>query len=151
MVEIILLWIFYILGATLLLFSLKKPPRRNWLLIYFTTAYFAVFLGNLIVEYHFLTFPVTLFKHLDGSVLFEFLLFPVICIYYYQTTYHSAIFGIVWQAAVYSGALTIVESFLEMYTDLIKYLQWDWYYTWISVFIFMVIVRSSMGLLNNRP
>ncbi len=148
--EIILLIIFYILGTILFLVSLKKAPRKDWLLIYFITAYFAVFLGNLLVDYHLLKYPVTIFKHLKGSVLFEFLLFPVICVYYYQTTYHSHISGVILQAVVYSGGLTLVEFFLEKYTNLIKYLQWEWYFTWISVFIFMIVVRSIMGLLNNK-
>jgi hypothetical protein len=147
-VEIILLWLLLIGGIGLFILSLRKPPQKDWLLIFFMTGFFAVFLGVIVVEEHLIRYPVNLFKHFQSSVLFEFLLFPVLCIYYYQATYHSGFWGIILKALVYSSVLSILEFLLEKYTDLIDYLHWEWYYTLVSVFLFMIIVRSIMGLTN---
>ncbi|MCP3738087.1 CBO0543 family protein [Rossellomorea sp. BNER] len=146
--EIILLWLLLIGGIGLFILSLRKPPQKDWLLIFFMTGFFAVFLGVIVVEEHLIRYPVNLFKHFQSSVLFEFLLFPVLCIYYYQATYHSGFWGIILKALVYSSVLSILEFFLEKYTDLIDYLHWEWYFTLVSVFLFMIIVRSIMGLTN---
>ncbi|WP_305853291.1 CBO0543 family protein [Halobacillus amylolyticus] len=146
----ITLWCLHILGLVLFIFALRKPPRKDWLLMFLISAYFAIILGVIVVEEHLLTYPVSLFKHFQSSVLFEFLLFPVLCTYYYQTSYFTGAFGIIWQAVVFSGVLTIIEFCLERYTDLIRYLQWDWYYTFTSVFLFMVSVRFLMWLINYR-
>ncbi|WP_396265821.1 CBO0543 family protein [Halobacillus shinanisalinarum] len=148
--EIIILWFLHILGVVVFIFSLRKPPRKDWLIMFFISAYLAIILGVLVVEGHLITYPVSLYKHFQSSVLFEFLLFPVLCTYYYQTSYFTGVFGMVWQAGVYSGVLTIVEFCLERYTELIKYLQWDWYYTFISVFLFMLSVRFIMELINYK-
>jgi hypothetical protein len=147
-VEIILLWLLLIGGIGLFILSLRKPPQKDWLLIFFMTGFFAVFLGVIVVEEHLIRYPVNLFKHFQSSVLFEFLLFPVLCIYYSPATSHSGFWGIILKALVYSSVLSILEFFLEKYTDLIDYLHWEWYYTLVSVFLFMIIVRSIMGLTN---
>lgn len=45
-------------------------------------------------------------NYFDTSILFEYLLFPIVCVYFYQTTYHSRFWGIVWQCFLYAGAIT---------------------------------------------
>lgn len=148
--EIIALWFFLALGVFLLILSLRKPPRKDLLLLFFTAAYLGSFLGMVVIEAQLITYPVKLLQSFPQNVLFEALLLPTICIYYYQTSYQSNMIGSIWQALVYSGFLASAEFFLEKYTSLIKYLQWEWYYSWISVLIFLVLVRFLMKLINKE-
>ncbi len=82
----------------------------------------------------------------DTSILFEYLLFPVTCIFYYQTTYHSKLCSIMIQTFLYSAILTVLEVVFEKYTDLIEYHSWTWFYSLISMFLLMLFVRGMMAL-----
>ena len=149
--ERIILWSLLIIGIVLLFFSLRKPPIKNWILIFLLTSYFSTFLGVLVVEKKMLEYPVRfLSNHFTSSLLYENLLFPVVCIYFYQTTYHLRYIGIVIQCTLYTSALTIIEIIFERYTDLIKYHTWTWIYTFISTFFLMMFVRILMQLINKK-
>ncbi|WP_395947785.1 CBO0543 family protein [Bacillus sp. X1(2014)] len=83
-----------------------------------------------------LEYPVRELAKVNGtSFLYEFFLFPVVtiffCIYYPQTSKR-------WKKFIYISAfstgLTIPEVIIVQYTNLIKYLKWEWYYTWTSVY-----------------
>ncbi|MFC7064151.1 CBO0543 family protein [Halobacillus seohaensis] len=143
--EIIVLWSLWVVGFVLLLIILTKLPFWEWLLVYLLTAYFSITLGVIIVEENLLSYPVKSFnQHFDSSVLFEYLLFPVICLYYYRTSYHSTYKGILLQGAVYSSVITIVEYFIERYTDLVEYEKWTLIYTFISELILMLFIILLM-------
>ncbi|WP_079528110.1 CBO0543 family protein [Halobacillus hunanensis] len=149
--EIIMLRVFLFIGIGLFILALRRPPQKDWLLIYFISAYFGSFIGALVVAHHLISYPVTFLKPpFHSSVLFEFLLLPIVCTYYYQTSYQSGIFGFIWQAGFYSSVLTIIEFFLEGYTDLIEYHQWKWYFTLITVFTFLICVRSLMWVIHKK-
>jgi hypothetical protein len=144
-----ILWSLLVFGIVLFIFSLRKPPRKDWVLIFFLTSYFTIFFGTIVVRKKMLAYPVNFLNdYFSSSLLYEHLLYPVICIYFYQTSYHSNYLGILLQAALYTGALTIVEVLLERYTNLIQYHTWNWHYTFISVYFLMIFVRSLMKLIN---
>ena len=149
--ERIILWSLLIIGIVLLFFSLRKPPIKNWILIFLLTSYVSTFLGVLVVEKKMLEYPIRfLSNHFTSSLLYENLLFPVVCIYFYQTTYHSRYISMVIQCTLYTSALTIIEIIFERYTDLIKYHTWTWIYTFISTFFLMMFVRILMQLINKK-
>lgn len=146
-----ILWTLLTIGIVLFLFSLRKPPIKDWIVIFLLTAYIATFLGVIAVEENMLDYPVQLLDtHFDSSILFEYLLLPIVCIYFYQTTYHSSYRGIVLQCVLYASSLTIVEFFLEQNTDLIEYHTWTWMHTFVSVFLLMLFVRLLADLLNRK-
>ncbi|WP_299089555.1 CBO0543 family protein [uncultured Metabacillus sp.] len=149
--EKVILWILLILGIVLFLNSLRKPPIKHWILIYLLASYFSIFLGVLVVEEKMLKYPVQFFdKYFSSSILYEYLLFPVVCIYFYQTTFHSKFLGIIRQAFLYTAALTLTEIMLEKYTDLIEYLTWTWLHTFISIYLLMLTLRFAAHLINKE-
>ncbi|MFD1361057.1 CBO0543 family protein [Lentibacillus salinarum] len=147
--EKILLWLFLVLGVILLSISIKKAPLKDWLLCFLTAAYFTTFLGDLIAKYHLLSYPVQLFSKFQSSVLYEYLLLPLMGLYYYQTTYHKGVVDWCWQALAYSSVLTAFEIILEQNTDLIHYINWHWSYSMVSQFLFLLLVRWLMWLIND--
>ncbi|ASN03730.1 CBO0543 family protein [Virgibacillus necropolis] len=149
--EKVMLWGLLILGSVLLQVSLRKLPFKEWLFVYLLTSYFSIAIGSIIVEENMLTYPIKLLnKHFDSSLLFEYLLFPVVCLFFYQTTYRSTTFNTLLQGGLYTTSLTIIEVTLEKYTDLIKYNTWTWLHTLLSVFVLMLFIRAIVKLICKR-
>jgi hypothetical protein len=149
--ERIILWSLLIIGITLLFSSLRKPPIKNWILIFSLSSCFSTFFGVLVVEEKMLEYPVRFLRnYFSSSLLYEYLLFPVVCIYFYQTTYRSRYLNIVLQCILYTTVLTIIEFFFERYTELIKYHTWTWIYTFISTFLLMMFIRFLMQLISRK-
>ncbi|GAA0427894.1 hypothetical protein GCM10008983_00160 [Lentibacillus halophilus] len=143
--EMMLLWLFFIIGIVLFIRSWIKHPFQEWLLCYLLAAQVAMLLGQLVVHYQLLDYPVKLFPQFESSILYEYLLLPMIIVhYYYQTSSRSSIFRMVWIALASSGILTIFEVILEKNTNLVAYMQWHWYYSLISIFLFLIIIRFLM-------
>lgn len=146
--DFILLWFFLILGIVLLYISLKRPAFKDWLLCMLIAAYFITFLGDIVVKYQMLSYPVQLLPKFQSSVLYEYLLLPLMCIYFYQSTYCKGVFDWVWIALVYSSVLTAVEVLLEKNTGLIHYITWSWFDSLVSQFLLLLFIRWLMGLIN---
>jgi hypothetical protein len=89
-------------------------------------------------------------QYFKTSILFEYFLYPIMCVYFYQTSYRSSLPGIIVQCALYTSALVILEVLCEKYTNLIKYHTWTWMYSFISIFILSFFVRMLMQLINKR-
>ncbi|HEX7065120.1 MAG TPA: CBO0543 family protein [Bacillales bacterium] len=147
----LLLWAFFLVGVLLLILSFRKSPVREWLFIFTFTGYLSSFLSVFVVEEGMLSYPVNIFpSYYDTSPLYEYLLLPVIFIYYYQTSYDSNWPGLIGQAFIYSAFLTIVEKFLEEYTKLIDYYTWTWVDSFLGIFFMMIFIRGTLKLLNRN-
>jgi hypothetical protein len=146
-----ILWALFIIGMILLIFSLRKPYIKDTILVFLFKAYFSTFFGVIVVEEKMIEYPVRcLSKYFETSILFEYFLYPIVCVLFYQTSYRSSFSGIILQCALYSGAITIIEVLCEKYTALIKYHTWTWMYSFISVFILSLSVRLLMQLINKK-
>jgi hypothetical protein len=149
--ERIILWALLLVGITLLIFSLRKPFIKDWILIFLLNAYLSTLIGVLVVEENMLEYPIRfLDNYFTSSLLYEYLLFPVVCIYLYQKTYDSSFKGIFLYCLLFTTALTVIEVLFERYTDLIEYHTWTWMHTFISTFILMFFIRSIMQLINQK-
>lgn len=147
--ERIILWSLLIIGIALFFYSLRKPPIKDLILIFLLTSYFSIILGVLVVEEKMIEYPINFLRnYFSSSLLYEYLLLPVVSIYFYKATYYSRYPSIFLKCALYTSALTIVEVFLEKYTDLIEYHTWTWIYTFISIFFLMMFIRILMKFIN---
>jgi hypothetical protein len=146
----IILWVFFIIGIVLFIFSLRKPHLlKDTILVFLMKAYFSTFFGVIVVEKNMIEYPVRfLDKYFDASILFEYFLYPIMCIYLYQTSVHSRILGIVIQCALYTAAITIIEVLCEKYTDLIKYHSWSWMHSYLYIFLLSLLVRLLVQWIN---
>jgi hypothetical protein len=147
----IILWVFLIIGIVLFIFSLRKPLLlKDTILVFLLKAYFSTFIGVIVVEEKMIEYPVRfLGKYFQASILFEYFLYPIMCVYLYQTTVHSRFLGIVLQCALYTAALTIIEVLCEKYTDLITYHSWSWLHSYIFIFLLSLFVRLLVQWINN--
>lgn len=143
------MWFFLILGIALFIFSLRKQPIKDWLFAFFTTSFFATVLGTVVIDLKLIEY-LKLGDTFNSGQIYELILFPVISVYFYQTSYRSNLLSIIIQCALYASGLTIPEVILEKYTDLIKFVDWHWTYTLLSVFCFMLAIRFLLKLINRK-
>lgn len=127
----------------------RQPGIRDWLLIFFMKAYISSFFGIIVVAEGLIDYPVRLLpKYFDNSLMFEYIAFPASCLLYNQTTLKSGHVGIVLQAILYSSVMTMVEVALERYTDVIRYHNWMWYHTLLTLIVTFLMVRYAIALVR---
>jgi hypothetical protein len=147
----IILWALLIIGMVLLFFSLRKPLIKDSVLVFLMKAYFSTFFGIIVAGANLVEYPVRfLSQYFETSIIFEYFLYPIMCVYFYQTSYRSSFLGIIVQCALYTSALTILEVLCEKYTILIKYHTWTWIYSFLTIFLLSFLVRMLMQLINKR-
>ncbi|SMD13767.1 CBO0543 family protein [Sporomusa malonica] len=100
--------------------------------------------GLLVVEWGLIEYPIHEFEHANmTSFTFEFFVYPVICtfynLYYPETQRYFYEF---WYTVLYCTPITLLEIILEKYTELIGYIHWAWYWTWITLFLTFRISRA---------
>lgn len=141
-----------ILGVGLLLipFAFKREKLKDWLLIFFLKGYISSFLNQIIVKKKQVSYPVRFMsKHFDSSILFDYLLFPILCVFYNRTSEKSNLYSIFLQTFIYSTPMTVLEVILEKNTNLIKYNKnWNWLITYISLVITFLFVRGFIAIIR---
>ena len=82
-----ILWLLAALGIGLLGLSFRfLPPREVWL-SFLLNAYAASFFGSIVAGAGLLEYPVRFFaSYVNNSVIFEYLLYPVVSVYVYATS-----------------------------------------------------------------
>jgi len=100
--------------------------------------------GLFVVEMGWISYPVQLFSKEnlinESSFTFEFFLFPVLAILFslYYPKERGAL--IKWlYALLFSAAFTAAEVILEEYTNVVKYHEWKWYWTFFSVMFVLML------------
>jgi hypothetical protein len=128
---------------------IRKPPMKDWVIVFLLKSYLATFIDTIVVRNGFIKYPVNLFKSFDISVIFSYLLFPITCVYFNQLTKNSRFTGILMTCTAFSLPMALVEHFLERKTNLIDYKKnWNWIYSLISIFITFIGVRSLYKLIS---
>jgi hypothetical protein len=138
-----------VLGTFSFFQLLRKPPVKDWLLIFFLKSYIASILDTLLVKKGYLKYPVSLSKTFDISVLFSYLIFPVTCIYFNQATKNSGPLSTLWKLFLFTAPSTIVESWLEKNTKLIRYKKnWTSYHSFFSIGATFLAVKWLMAVIR---
>lgn len=139
-----------IFGILSFSFSFLKKPRKDWFIVFFLKGFLSSLIAKVAVSNRWLEFPFRLFpKVYKISIVFDYLIFPLACVWYNQTTYSSKLKGILFQAIfLYSLPMTIFEYWLERNTKLIKYNNWTWFHTLLSLSFTFLFVRGFMGFIR---
>ncbi|WP_175989253.1 CBO0543 family protein [Bacillus sp. Marseille-Q1617] len=128
---------------------IRKPPMKDWNIVFLLKSYVATFLDTIVVRNGYIKYPVTLFKSFDISVIFSYLLFPVTCVYFNQLTKHSRFPAIFLICTAFSLPMALVEHFLERNTKLIDYKRnWNWLFSLGSIFGSFIGVRFLYKLIS---
>lgn len=100
-------------------------------------------LGLTVVQLGLIEYPVRLFPDATKtSFSFEYFVFPSICaIFNVNFPIKKSISRQFMYYFYYCTTMTAVEVIYERYTNILKYIHWTWYVTWISLFITFYITR----------
>jgi hypothetical protein len=139
--------LYSIWSVTIFLLILIPKDRRKEASIAFLYQHFITwFIGLLVVEWHLIEYPVRLLASVNKtSFTFEFFVYPVISSFFalYYPNNRSLLIRLFY-IAIFTSSLIIPEVIIEKYTDLLKYIHWEWYYSWLSVFFTLSLLRFFM-------
>ncbi|MED4203324.1 CBO0543 family protein [Neobacillus mesonae] len=132
----------YIVTAGLIFFIPKNKIRLAVVAFLFKQM-ITFIIGLMVYEWGLLEYPVRLFASINRtSFTFEYFSFPMVC----------AVFNVWFPAhrtkliqwgyyASFSSVLVIMEVIIEKYTELINYIHWEWYISWLSICLSFFISR----------
>ena len=119
-----------VITLLLLLFAVNWRYFRDWVVVFLLQGYLDFLWGSPIVNLHLLEYPTRILPlYYNTNILFELWVFPTLCILYNQITREKGLKPIIFYALFFSAMLTAIEYPLELYTTLIKYMDWSWYTT----------------------
>jgi hypothetical protein len=101
-------------------------------------------IGLIVVQLGWIEYPVRCFASVNrSSFTFEYLAYPIIC-GLFNTRYpeNRSLYFKIFYYSSYCTILSVVEVFIEKYTELITYIHWSWYWTWITLLITFFMSRT---------
>lgn len=130
--------------ATSILAFIPKNKMRLAVVAFLATQVITFLIGLVVVELGLLAYPVRLFASVNRtSFTYEYYAFPVVCAAFNVWYPHNQ--GKTIQLGYYVGfvsILTAIEVIIEKYTDLIEYIHWEWYITWVTIGIALFVVHQ---------
>ncbi|WP_176550936.1 CBO0543 family protein [Bacillus sp. AFS040349] len=138
-----------VFGLISIIKIIKKPPMKDWLIIFLFKGYISSIMDNLLIHRGYIKYPIKLFKSFDISFIYDYLLFPLSCVYYNQLTKSSSIPMIVLKVFYFSIPMAIVEHWLEVNTKLVKFKKgWNSLSSFASITITFLIVRTFIAFVR---
>jgi hypothetical protein len=149
--ELTILRTLFLLGIASFLNLIRKPPIKDWIIIFLLKGYIASIFDAIFVKKGNLKYPVNLFKIFDISVVFSYLIFPVTCIYFNQVTKNSSMGGILFKCLLFSLPSAAAEHLIERKTNLIQYKRsWNSLYSFSTIAVTFLMVRFLMMLIRKK-
>ncbi|WP_338448355.1 CBO0543 family protein [Niallia oryzisoli] len=147
--EMNILRVLLILGIITIINLIRKPPVKDWFFIFVLKGCLSSILDTLVVKKGYIKYPVTLLKSVSISFGFDYLLYPIACVYYHQITKSSNIVGILIKALYFSIPMAITEYFLEKKTNLINFKKgWNSFTSFWTMTITFLISRLIIALVR---
>lgn len=135
-----------LIGLLLLVFAVDWRYFRDWVAIYLYKSLLDSLWGNAVVNLHLLEYPFRqLPQFFNASLLFDYWIFPILCILYNQVTRKLGFRLILVYAVLFSAGMTAIEYPLELYTELIYYHKWSWYITFITLTVTFLSSRAFIA------
>lgn len=142
--DLLILVFAWIITIIILILFIPKNKLREAQLVFLFKHVITWVIGLLVVELRLIEYPVRLFSYANRtSFSFEFFIYPSICAVF--NIHYPNKKGIFKQFIYYfnfCSAMTIIEVLCERYTNIINYIHWTWYVTWITLFITFYLSRK---------
>lgn len=134
----------WIVTIVLLVKFIPKNKVREAHIAFFFKQLITWVLGLLVVQLKLIEYPVRLFSYANKtSFTFEYFVYPSLCaIFNVHYPEKKSAFSQFMYYFCYCTTITVLEIFVERYTNIIKYIHWTWYITWITLFITFYMTRK---------
>ncbi|MGN7401755.1 CBO0543 family protein [Cytobacillus praedii] len=121
--------------STGILFLIPKNKIRLATVAFLFKQIITFLIGLVVVELGLLEYPVRLFAPINRtSFTYEYYAFPVTCaIFTVWYPHNRRTFIKLGYYITFTSILTLGEVIIEKNTDLIKYIYWEWYISWITI------------------
>ncbi|GAE32189.1 CBO0543 family protein [Halalkalibacter hemicellulosilyticus] len=145
-----ILWSVLITSFLSLIYLLKKPPIKDWLLVYFMNGFSNVFIDAFFVSKNTLSYPTRLFpKILKGNFLFDFVVYPTIMVYYNQVTRNDSVWLMIIKVFLFTIPMLLIELWAVQHTSLIHWKNgWSWKHSFISTTVKSLLNRFTIGVIR---
>lgn len=133
-----IIYIVEVILVIILLFRfIPKDKIRQAHVAYLFKLLITCSVGLAVAEYRLIEYPIRFFPYATkASFLFEFFLYPAICaILVVNYPEKKSAFAKFMYYFYYCTTLTIIEIIEERYTDILTYIHWNWFITWIAFFV----------------
>jgi len=122
---------------------IPRDKRRNAHVVFLFMQVITWLIGLEVVTLGLIEYPIRFFSNATKtSFTFEFLVYPIISaffnVYYPENKGNSTKFK---YYIIICSLITGLELLFESNTQVIKYINWTGYYTWITVFVSLYISR----------
>lgn len=135
-----------VITLLLLIFVIDWRYFRDWIVVYLFECLIDFIWGSPVVNLMLLDYPVRLLPHYyNTSILFELWVFPTLCVLYNQITRTRSLWPIIYYAVLFSMGITAIEYPIEVYTDLIEYLNWSWFTSLYTLTIAFLCSRAFIA------
>ncbi len=133
-------------GLLFLIFTVDWRYFRDWIVVFLYICVLDSLWGSAVVNAHLIEFPFRQFPQLfKMSLLFDYWIFPILCVLYNQITRECGLWPILYYALLFSAGMTAIEYPLELYTNLIKYINWSWFTTFYTLLITFLSSRAFIA------
>ncbi len=142
--EAIILVIAWIITSIGLIIFVPKIKIREAIVIFLFKQLITWVVGLLVAELGLIIYPIRSFAYAtQASFDFEYFIYPAICVIF---NLHYPVGTKPLRQLIhyfsYCSAITIIEVIIERNTDIIDYVHWEWYVTWITLFITFWVSRK---------
>lgn len=136
----------FVFGISLFAFLLRRPPIKDWLLVFLMNAVTNGIIDKVLVFYRILEYPTRVFpKIFHIHTLFDYLLYPTVTVAYNQLTAKDKPIIIFFKLFLFTIPIILIETWAKKNTGLIKYKKgWRWYHSFISLSLKTLLTRGWM-------
>jgi hypothetical protein len=144
--ELLISVIAIIITVLLLIFVVNWQYFRDWIVVLLFQMALDFLWGSPVVKLKLINYPVRLLPHFYTTcILFELIIFPVLCVLYNQITREKGLIPILFYALLFSAGICTIEYPLELYTSLIKYIHWTWFTSFYTLAVTFLLSRTFIA------
>jgi hypothetical protein len=134
----------WVITIVLLLIFIPKEKIRQAFLVFMFKQLITWLVGLVVVELRLIEYPVRSFAYASKTSFdFEYFIYPAFCVLFNLNYPEGKSFVRRSLHYVYfCSGLTAVEVLVEKNTDILEYLHWAWYTTFITLFLTFFISRQ---------
>ncbi|GHH99472.1 CBO0543 family protein [Neobacillus kokaensis] len=142
-----------ILALGLLFFGVPKSKLREMSVSILLMQSLTWLLGGIVVELKLIEYPTRLFSYaFRTSFTFEFIVFPIISVLFnLYFPKKSPVMTKILYSITFPTILIIGEVILKKYTNNIKYIQWNWFYSWSSMWLTLLLAYGFYKWFFQKP
>ncbi len=145
-VELVITVITALAALILLVFAVDWRYFRDWVVVFLYKCVLDSILGTIVVTVNYIEYPYRqLPQFFKMSLLFEFWIFPILCVLYNQVTREKGLLPIFYYAIMFSAGIVVIEYPLELHTQVIKYLNWSWFTSFYALTLTFLSSRAFIA------